>query len=282
VDPGARGMRLALQLAMSKRMLIVDDEDAILVGMRRYFLASGFDVDCAHAREEALDLLSREKYDCLIADLCLTAGHGPDGLELVAFSHWRSPKTRVVVLTAAATPVIEADARRRGADAVLRKPQPLTQVAHTVEALLAGTAVDDPSLVRVGGPSSLRGGDARPKKILIVDDSKTALFMETMILRQGPYTLITAADGEEAVRKADAEKPDLIVMDVVMPKMTGLEACQELKRRASTRNIPVILVTTRGETDHVEKGFESGCNDYLTKPVSAPALLAKARNYLGH
>jgi len=118
------------------------------------------------------------------------------------------------------------------------------------------------------------------KKILVVDDSKTALFMVTTILRSAPYDLVTAHDGQQALEMAVADHPDLILMDVVMPRKTGFEACRELKQREDTKCIPVILVTTRGEEDNVVAGFESGCNDYVTKPVNAQELLAKVRDHI--
>jgi DNA-binding response OmpR family regulator len=118
------------------------------------------------------------------------------------------------------------------------------------------------------------------KKILVVDDSKTALFMVMTILRRGPYDLVTAHDGQQALETALVEHPDLIVMDVVMPRKTGFEACRELKEREDTKAIPVILVTTRGEEENVETGYESGCNDYVTKPVNAQELLAKVRDHI--
>ena len=118
------------------------------------------------------------------------------------------------------------------------------------------------------------------KKILVVDDSKTALFMVTTILKREPYDLVTAHDGQQAVEMAVTERPDLILMDVVMPRKTGFEACRELKHREDTKSIPVILVTTRGEGENVETGFECGCNDYVTKPVNAQELLAKVRDHI--
>ncbi len=119
------------------------------------------------------------------------------------------------------------------------------------------------------------------KKILVVDDSRTALFMVTTILRKERYELVTAHDGEQALEMAETERPDLILMDVVMPRKTGFEACRELKRREDTKSIPVILVTTRGEGENVEAGFESGCNDYVTKPINAQELLTKVRDHMG-
>ena len=119
------------------------------------------------------------------------------------------------------------------------------------------------------------------KKILLVDDSMTSLFMEKMVLKSGPYELLTAVDGLEAVARARHEHPDLILMDVVMPHMTGIEALRELRARSDTRDIPVILVTTRSEPGSVEAGFESGCNEYLTKPIDPELLLSKVRECLG-
>lgn len=119
------------------------------------------------------------------------------------------------------------------------------------------------------------------KKILLVDDSNTILMMERMILTKGPYELVTASNGEEAIVKAAAERPDLILMDVVMPKMNGFEACKRIRESEVTRNTPIIMVTTRGEAQNVETGFDSGCNDYVTKPINGTELLSKLRNLLG-
>lgn len=119
------------------------------------------------------------------------------------------------------------------------------------------------------------------KKILLVDDSRTALLLTGMLLKHEPYDVLTASDGREAVEKALAEQPDLIVMDVVMPRLTGLEACREIRERSHGRVVPIILVTTRGEAESVMAGFEHGCSDYVTKPINGLELIAKIRDFLG-
>jgi CheY-like chemotaxis protein len=118
------------------------------------------------------------------------------------------------------------------------------------------------------------------KKILIVDDSATILMMERMILSKGPYQLVTATNGEEAIAKAIAEQPDLILMDVVMPKMNGFEAVRQIRANTTIGKTPIIMVTTRGEMENVESGFSSGCNDYVTKPINAPELMSKLKALL--
>ncbi len=119
------------------------------------------------------------------------------------------------------------------------------------------------------------------KKILLVDDSNTILMMEKMILKKTGYQVITATNGEDAVARAVAERPDLILMDVVMPRMTGFEACRRLRQEETTKQTPIIMVTTRGEQSNVEAGFANGCTDYVTKPIDALELLTKLRDQLG-
>jgi PleD family two-component response regulator len=118
------------------------------------------------------------------------------------------------------------------------------------------------------------------KKILLVDDAETVLMMERMILNKS-YDVMVAKNGEEAVAKAAEELPDLILMDVIMPKMNGFQACQQIRQRESTSAIPIIMVTTRSEAENMEKGFEHGCNDYVTKPMNSLELLSKVKNYIG-
>ena len=119
------------------------------------------------------------------------------------------------------------------------------------------------------------------KKILLVDDSSTVLLMEKMILSKSPYELVTASDGQAGFDKAVSEKPDLILLDVVMPRMDGFEVCRRLRERDEMRGVPVIMVTTRGELNAVETGYQSGCTDYITKPINGLELLSKVKSYLG-
>src|SRR5262245_3714679 len=127
-----------------------------------------------------------------------------------------------------------------------------------------------------------RGGEVMSKKkILLVDDSSTALMIAQVLLSRSAYQVLLARDGIEAVAKAKAELPDLILMDVVMPNMDGIEACKAIRRDPTTQAIPIILVTTRGDERSIEAGFASGCNDYVTKPINGPELLGKLRDQLG-
>jgi DNA-binding response OmpR family regulator len=118
------------------------------------------------------------------------------------------------------------------------------------------------------------------KKILLVDDSRTALVAEAALLSH-TYEISTAEDGQEGLRKALDDRPDLILLDVLMPRMDGLTALRALRAHAQTEATPVILVSTLGELESLEAGYASGCSDYVTKPFDVTELLEKVRSCLG-
>ncbi|HYJ78775.1 MAG TPA: response regulator [Longimicrobiaceae bacterium] len=124
-------------------------------------------------------------------------------------------------------------------------------------------------------PAALR------RKILLVDDSATIHMWIRMILNRSDYDVVSARDGHEGVELALAEAPDLILMDVMMPRMGGFEACRRLRGHARTRTTPILMVTTRAEARNVEFGYLNGCSDYITKPIDGLELLAKVRSFLG-
>jgi len=119
------------------------------------------------------------------------------------------------------------------------------------------------------------------RKILLVDDSETVLQMEQMILAKSSYELILARNGEEGVAKALATQPDLILMDVVMPKMNGFEAMKQLRENAQTRSVPIVMVTSKAEAESMEAGYQNGCSDYIIKPIDQLELMMKVKNLLG-
>jgi len=123
---------------------------------------------------------------------------------------------------------------------------------------------------------------ANIKKFLLVDDSSTSRMTARMLLAgHRSYVLSSACDGKEGVEKAIAELPNLILMDIEMPRMNGLEACRVLKQNQTTKNIPIVLLTMRGEETFVRQAYANGCSDFLTKPVNEQKLAMVIRKYLG-
>ena len=119
-----------------RNLLVVDDEESICFSMREYFSQHGFNVDTASEMEEAEGLIKATDYRVIIQDLRLGLARRPDGLDIIKLVHQRNPETRIIVLTSYGSAEVEAEARRAGADAFLRKPKPLSQVAQVVQGLI--------------------------------------------------------------------------------------------------------------------------------------------------
>jgi two-component system sensor histidine kinase/response regulator len=122
---------------------------------------------------------------------------------------------------------------------------------------------------------------APPKSlILVVDDISKNLQVVGTMLRKESYRVVPATSGAQALERVRAEAPDLILLDLMMPEMDGLEVCRRLKADASTQQIPVIFLSASNEMDHLVNGFSAGAVDYVTKPFNAPELLARVRMHL--
>jgi twitching motility two-component system response regulator PilH len=113
------------------------------------------------------------------------------------------------------------------------------------------------------------------RKILIIDDSPTEQFLLTQILSEGHFEIFTAENGEEGIVRAKEIQPDLILMDVVMPGINGFQATRTLSRDPATKNIPIIMCTTKSQQTDKIWGLRQGAFDYITKPVDGRLLLAK-------
>jgi PleD family two-component response regulator len=123
-------------------------------------------------------------------------------------------------------------------------------------------------------------GLAMKKHILLVDDTQTVLMSEKLMLRSEDYDISIAVNGMDALEKMDDNRPDLILLDIKMPEMNGIEFCRRVKSNAKTSDIPIIMVTTKGEAEMVKAAFSAGCNDYITKPITKLQLLTKVRNLM--
>lgn len=118
--------------------------------------------------------------------------------------------------------------------------------------------------------------------ILIVDDNPQNLELLEAYLEEVDADVRQAQDGLEALAAVEQRQPDIILLDVMMPRMSGYQACVKLKQNPATRDIPIVMVTALNEIADVERAVESGANDFLTKPVNKLELVTRVRSLLSH
>ncbi len=118
------------------------------------------------------------------------------------------------------------------------------------------------------------------KHILVVDDEIGALTLIGIMLERGGFNVLKAKDADSALAVLDQNVPDMIILDVMMPGMDGIELCSVIRRRDDTQFTPILILSARGDADSVMRGMEAGANDYLPKPILHHDLVAKVRTML--
>jgi DNA-binding response OmpR family regulator len=121
---------------------------------------------------------------------------------------------------------------------------------------------------------------SRKYKILVVDDDPDALDTMAAILETRNYKVVTALSGLEGISKACKEKPNLIIMDIMMPKLDGFTVCKMIRGNEEIKSIPIILLTGKGLADDMEKGFAAGASDFMVKPVDWDILFLKIKKFV--
>ncbi|MGQ9849426.1 MAG: response regulator [Aggregatilineaceae bacterium] len=118
------------------------------------------------------------------------------------------------------------------------------------------------------------------KRILVVDDEIGALTLIGIMLERGGFEVLKAKDADQALAVLELEKPDLIILDVMMPGMDGIELCRLLRNRPDTAELPILILSARGDAKSVMSGMDAGASDYLPKPILHHDLVAKVRRML--
>jgi len=126
-----------------------------------------------------------------------------------------------------------------------------------------------------------RTGELMGKRVLIVDDEPNIVISLEFLMKREGFDVSIARDGEEALRKVEESTPDVMLLDVMMPKKTGYEVCQQIRANPSFAGIKIVMLTAKGRDTEVAKGLDLGADAYMTKPFSTKDLVAQVRALLG-
>src|ERR1035438_2965950 len=257
-------------VGLGRRVLVIDDSVTFRDELRQSLEGAGYHVREAATGEEGLALAAADRPDAVVVDGILP---GIDGATVVRRlkSDTALRSTPCLLLTGAEGTNDGLRALEAGADAYVRKSEDLGVILVRLAALLRG------AIATGGEPSpSLLG----PKRLLAVDDSITYLQELGSQLRREGYHVVMARSGEEALELLAAQPVDGILLDLVMPGLSGQETCKRIKQRAEWRDIPLIMLTARDDRDAMIEGIKAGADDYIAKSADFDVLKARLRAQL--
>lgn len=256
------------------RILVVDDHPNTALTLSRAIsqLGPSLEVISATNGKTALERIKDGAVDLLITDMMMPEMNGLELIEKIK-SHPGGHPTYTILITAYDVPGLRESARRLKVDETIIKPVRPERICQIVSG----------ALEKMGSPG-LPEQDARAQqtfKILVADDVPDNVSLLSRYLQSEGYAFITASDGLEALEKTRSELPDLILLDINMPKMNGFQVLQEIRADPVIEHIPVIVLTAAhiGQAD-VQSGLNLGADDYVTKPFDRRELLARIRTKL--
>ncbi|MFH0996298.1 MAG: response regulator [Pseudomonadota bacterium] len=252
------------------RILLVEDNDAAIIQVKSVLEAAGYVVDVAGGGQAAFEYVSHTIPEGIILDLMMP---GIDGFEVLEKIRGKRATENIPVLILTAKDLTPEDFKKLSAN-------------HIQQLVQKGDVDRESLLFKIGAMLGMRSGtharlseDAGPPCILIVEDNPDNMTTIKAIL-QNRYRILEASDGEEGLRMASETGPDLILLDMALPKMDGFTVVRRLKDNKELSQIPVIAMTARVMKGDREKILAVGCDDYISKPIDPQACLKKIKESL--
>jgi DNA-binding response OmpR family regulator len=271
LNVGKGGKDSKTQGKQRSRVLIIDDSLTFRNRLSELLSGQGFEVLCADTGEDGLRSAAIHRPAAVVVDGVLPGIDGPTVVRRLrldaALRH-----TPCILLTGSESYGVELRALDSGADAFVRKEEDPDVILARVTAVLRNAERNAPD----SDTASLHS----PKRILAVDDSLTYLYELNSILSGEGYDVILAHSGEEALEMLGVQSVDCILLDRLMPGMGGTEACRLIKSTASTRDIPLIMLTAMEDRDAMIEGLSTGADDYVLKSNEMDVLKARVRAQL--
>ena len=264
-----------------RRVLVVEDDDRLRGSIKELLQLDGVTIHDVGTARDALAQLAAESFDCVVLDLNLPDASGYEILETMSANEQYSFPP-VIIYTGGPISRDEEERLRRFSRSVIvkgaRSPERLldevTLFLHQVESRLP------PGARRLLEAARQRDDFFEGKTILIVEDDVRNIFALTSIFEPRGAKVAIARNGREGVQQAEKTRPDLVLMDIMMPEMDGLAATRELRKNPQLRDTPIIALTAKAMKDDYEECLAAGASDYLAKPLDVDKLVSLCRVWM--
>jgi CheY-like chemotaxis protein len=264
-----------------RRILVVEDDDRLRASMRELLQLDGVTIHDVGTAKDALAQLASESFDCVVLDLHLPDASGYDILETMSANERYSFPPVIVYTGGPLTTEDEARLRRLSKSVIVkgaRSPERLldevTLFLHQVESRLP------PDSRRMLQAARERDDAFEGRTILVVEDDVRNVFALTSVFEPRGAKVVIARNGREGLEMARKVRPDLVLMDIMMPEMDGLTATRELRRDAELRSVPIIALTAKAMRDDYAECIAAGASDYLPKPLDVDKLVSLSRVWM--
>ncbi|MCX8127639.1 MAG: response regulator [Synergistetes bacterium] len=265
-----------------EKIIVAEDDSKIQMVIKGALEKEGYEILLAKDGLEAIKLL-QENPDVvsIVTDIAMPR---MTGLELVEEIRKNGPNPDIPILMLSAHHTKEniLKATELGINEFLIKPFSIKDLVIRLNRMLGKeTPTLPPKREETAPPPEKTSNNNFKKKILVVDDSTIILKIIESTLTNAGFHVITSDNGKQALLKAKAEKPDLILTDIMMPEMDGLTLCEEIRKDPYTQRIPIIIVSAKGQKKDVLEALKRGANGYIVKPFSSKDLILRVKNILG-
>jgi CheY-like chemotaxis protein len=264
-----------------RRILVVEDDPSLRESLLGLLKLDGVEIDGVGTARDTLERLSSQSYDCVILDLNLPDASGYEVLERMSSSEQYSFPPVIVYTGRTLSAEDEQRLRRysrsvivKGAKSPERLLDEVTLFLHQVESRLP------PEKQRLLRTARERDGSFDGRTILLVEDDVRNVFALTSVLEARGATVAIARNGREGVEAVKAKKPDLVLMDIMMPEMDGLTAMRELRKDPASATLPIIALTAKAMRHDYEECLAAGANDYMAKPIDIDKLISLCRVWM--
>ncbi|MFQ5770987.1 MAG: response regulator, partial [bacterium] len=275
-----------------KSVLVIDDEKEAIYVMRQYLHEHGYQIICPRPGEDILELTKRFNPCAIALDILMPEQNGWEFLDV--FKQDLTTRKIPIIITSILSE--KERAFEMGASEYLVKPFNPKKLIAFLNNLEPERAIKKKKVIldlpkflnfkkltpkRLFTLPGRRGNGADAKsKILLVDDDKDTQYAMQYLLEEVGYKVYFASEGREALKQAEAIRPNLILMDIMMPKMDGYEATRRLKSNVKFKNIPIIAMTAKAMKGDREQAFVAGCDDYIAKPFMSKEILQMVEKWI--